>query len=113
MDKADEGGQETGRAARGDPAGLEEWRGRPAEAPRPQATRVTPVGPWDTPPMTRLERVRDKALIPAVFRDPRRIDKALTLLVTPGTKPDLDSGYWKKAKKQLKAESGGKCAYCE
>ena len=63
--------------------------------------------------MTRLERVRDKALIPAVFRDPRRIDKVLTLLVAPGTKPDFDSGYWKKAKKQLKAESGGKCAYCE
>ncbi len=60
--------------------------------------------------MTRLERVRDKALIPAVFRDPKRIDKVLTLLVASGTKPDFDSGYWKKAKKQLKAESGGKCA---
>jgi hypothetical protein len=63
--------------------------------------------------MTRLRRVRDKALIPADFRDPKRIDKAMTLLVAAGSKRVFDSGYWKRAKKQLKAETDGKCAYCE
>ncbi len=63
--------------------------------------------------MTRLQRLRDRAVIPAAFRDPKRIDKALTLLVADGTKRVFDSAYWKKAKKQLKAETGGKCAYCE
>ncbi|HEY0153094.1 MAG TPA: hypothetical protein VGB92_13910 [Longimicrobium sp.] len=63
--------------------------------------------------MIRLKRVRTKGAIPAAFRGPGRIDQALTLLVAPGAGRTFDSGYWKKAKKQLKAESGGKCAYCE
>ena len=88
-------------------------RNGPGDSPSPKAPAASdacePLSPWSTPTMTRLERVRDKALIPAVFRDPKRIDKVLTLLVASGTKPDFDSGYWKKAKKQLKAESGGKC----
>jgi hypothetical protein len=58
-------------------------------------------------------RVRDKALIPASFVDLKRIDKAMTLLVAAGAQRAFDSTYWKKAKAQLKAESGGKCAYCE
>lgn len=62
--------------------------------------------------MIRLERIRTKKAIPDVFRGEKRIEKALTLLVEDGN-PEFDSGYWKKAKKQLKAETGGKCAYCE
>ena len=63
--------------------------------------------------MTRLERMRDAAFIPAAFRDPERTDKALALLDQAGTRRVFDSGYWKKAKAPLKAETGGKCAYCE
>lgn len=63
--------------------------------------------------MIRLTRIRTAAAIPAVFRGSGRIDRALTLLVDAGVKREFDSGYWKRAKKQLKAESGGKCAYCE
>lgn len=63
--------------------------------------------------MIRLTRIRTKAAIPAVFRGNGRVDRALTLLVDAGVKREFDSAYWKRAKKQLKAESGGKCAYCE
>jgi hypothetical protein len=63
--------------------------------------------------MIRLQRVRTKQAIPAVFRGAKRIEKALTLLVEADAKREFDSGYWKKAKKQLKIESSGKCAYCE
>ena len=48
-----------------------------------------------------------------MFRGTKRIEKALTLLVEASVKREFDSGYWKKAKKQLKIESSGKCAYCE
>jgi hypothetical protein len=63
--------------------------------------------------MIRLQRLRTKQAIPTVFRGAKRVEKALTLLVQAGGKREFDSGYWKKAKKQLKIESGGKCAYCE
>lgn len=62
--------------------------------------------------MIRLFRERTKSAIPAAFRGQDRIDKALTLLLKFAS-TDFDSGYWKKAKKQLKKESHGKCAYCE
>jgi hypothetical protein len=63
--------------------------------------------------MIRLKRERTAAVIPAAFRGPKRINKALTLLVPAGGQQQFDSAYWKKAKQQLKAESAGKCAYCE
>ena len=56
--------------------------------------------------MTRLERVRDAALIPAAFRDPERIDKALSLLEDAGTRRVFDSGYWKKAKARAQGRGG-------
>lgn len=63
--------------------------------------------------MIRLTRIRTQAAIPAAFRGQKRIDQALKLLVAQGVNREFDSDYWKKAKKQLKKESGGKCAYCE
>jgi uncharacterized protein (TIGR02646 family) len=63
--------------------------------------------------MIRLNRVRTEAAIPAVFRGDKRLDQALKLLVAAGVEREFESGYWKKAKNQLKVESGGKCAYCE
>jgi hypothetical protein len=63
--------------------------------------------------MIQLKRVRTKQAIPPAFRGDKRIKKALTLLVEGGEKREFDSGYWKKAKNQLKKESHGKCAYCE
>jgi hypothetical protein len=63
--------------------------------------------------MIRLQRVRTKQAISTVFRGAKRVDKALTLLVEEGVEREFDSEYWKKAKQQLKSESGGKCAYCE
>ena len=62
--------------------------------------------------MIRLFRERTKSKIPPAFRGQNRIDKALTLLLKAAD-TDFDSGYWKKAKNQLKKESHGKCAYCE
>lgn len=62
--------------------------------------------------MIRLFRERTKSAIPPAFRGQKRIDKALTLLLKFAA-TDFDSGYWKKAKNQLKKESHGKCAYCE
>ena len=59
--------------------------------------------------MTKLERVRTLAAIPAAFRGTGRVAKSLELLQgrTGGTlafKPTV----WKAAKPQLKLESGGK-----
>lgn len=64
--------------------------------------------------MIRLERVRSAEAIPEGFRGKRRIDRKLLLLkgFRQG-KHEFDSDVWKAAKKQLKAESHGKCAYCE
>ncbi|HLF05680.1 MAG TPA: hypothetical protein VI893_00645 [Thermoplasmata archaeon] len=63
--------------------------------------------------MIRLERVRATQVIPTAFRGPGRLksSRALVQLRIDGGAPD--SAVWKKAKKQLKVESGGKCAYCE
>ncbi len=64
--------------------------------------------------MTRLERVRTAAAIPAAFRGPGRRVKSLDLIngKVAGTLAFKQS-VWKAAKPQLKIESGGKCAYCE
>ncbi len=64
--------------------------------------------------MTRLERVRTAAAIPAAFRGPGRKDKSLDLIngKLAGTLAFKQS-VWKAAKPQLKIESGGRCAYCE
>jgi hypothetical protein len=64
--------------------------------------------------MTRLERVRTAAAIPAAFRGPGRQSKSLDLIngKVAGTLAFKQS-VWKAAKPQLKIESGGKCAYCE
>ena len=64
--------------------------------------------------MTKLERVRTAAAIPAAFRGQGRKDKSLDLLngKVAGTL-EFKQTVWKAAKPQLKIESGGKCAYCE
>jgi hypothetical protein len=62
--------------------------------------------------MIRLERNRSK--IPAAFRGQKRIEQALKLLIIGADgRRKFESDYWKKAKKQLKEETHGKCAYCE
>ncbi len=43
--------------------------------------------------MIRLQQVRTKQAIPAVFRGAKRIEKALTLLVEADAKREFDSGY--------------------
>jgi uncharacterized protein (TIGR02646 family) len=63
--------------------------------------------------MIHLERVRSKQSIPSSFRGKLRVNKALTLLAAPGEKREFDARHWKKAKAQLRAETFGKCAYCE
>ena len=64
--------------------------------------------------MTKLERVRTLAAIPAAFRGPGRLARSLELVEgkVAGTL-EFKSTVWKAAKPQLKRESGGKCAYCE
>jgi hypothetical protein len=64
--------------------------------------------------MTKLERVRTAAAIPAAFRGAGRIAKSLELIEgrVAGTL-EFRSTVWKAAKPQLKLETGGKCAYCE
>ena len=64
--------------------------------------------------MTKLERVRTAAVIPAAFRGPGRLAKSLELIEgrVAGTL-EFKSTVWKAAKPQLKRETGGKCAYCE
>lgn len=63
--------------------------------------------------MIGLTRVRTAAAIPKAFRGDGRITncQALIRLFRSGKKPA--PSVWKKAKEQLKAESHGKCAYCE
>lgn len=64
--------------------------------------------------MTKLERVRTAAAIPAAFRGAGRIAKSLELLQgRVGDTLEFKSTVWKAAKPQLKRETGGKCAYCE
>jgi uncharacterized protein (TIGR02646 family) len=64
--------------------------------------------------MTRLERLRTVAAIPAAFRGAGRKAKSLELLngKIAGTL-EFNGNVWKAAKEQLKIETGGKCAYCE
>jgi hypothetical protein len=65
--------------------------------------------------MTKLERIRTAAAIPAAFRGPGRIAKSLELIDAraAGGAIEFKSTVWKAAKPQLKLETGGKCAYCE
>ena len=65
--------------------------------------------------MTKLERIRTAAAIPAAFRGPGRIAKSLELIHAraAGGAIEFKSTVWKAAKPQLKVETGGKCAYCE
>lgn len=65
--------------------------------------------------MIKLERSRSLKTITAGLRGKSRVEKAVLLLTTQlnGKKHEFNSTYWKAAKKQLKIESSGKCAYCE
>lgn len=64
--------------------------------------------------MTRIERLRTAAAIPAAFRGTGRVARSLELIQgrAAGTL-EFNSNVWKAAKPQLKRETGGKCAYCE
>lgn len=70
--------------------------------------------------MIPLTRDRRTEAIPPAFRGPKKLAKdrqAMELwrqsLQNQGAKIEWDTAYWKAAKKQLKAESHQKCAYCE
>jgi hypothetical protein len=64
--------------------------------------------------MTKVERQRTAAAIPAAFRGAGRIAKSLELIEGRiGGTLEFKSTVWKAAKPQLKLETGGKCAYCE
>lgn len=65
--------------------------------------------------MTKLERIRTAAAIPAAFRGTGRIAKSLELIEAraAGGTIEFKPTVWKAAKPQLKLETGGKCAYCE
>jgi hypothetical protein len=64
--------------------------------------------------MTKVERIRTAAAIPAAFRGPGRIARSLELIQGRiGGTLEYKSTVWKAAKPQLKLETGGKCAYCE
>jgi hypothetical protein len=65
--------------------------------------------------MIKLERNRSLDTVTAGLRGAARVDKALLLLrgKLSGNNLEFNSAFWKAAKKQLKAESNGKCAYCE
>jgi hypothetical protein len=63
--------------------------------------------------MIQLKRKRTATAIPIKYRGQQRIEQALKLLDDSGQKRTFEEKYWKGAKKQLKIESGNKCAYCE
>jgi hypothetical protein len=64
--------------------------------------------------MIKLERKRHASAITSGLRGKSRVEKAILLLQGKlNNSLELKSDYWKAAKKQLKAESNGKCAYCE
>lgn len=66
--------------------------------------------------MIKLERERTNDAIPKAFRGTKRIELALLLLDSKRKntlKFTSKNSHWKKAKKQLKKETNGKCAYCE
>lgn len=70
--------------------------------------------------MISLQRERSSQTIPAKYRGAKKQAQDLALLlaqreVLRGTvsQHTFLATYWKTAKKQLKKESSGKCAYCE
>lgn len=64
--------------------------------------------------MIRLTRVRTAEAIPHGFRGARRLEHLTDLIAQSRTGSfDFKSTVWKTAKEQLKAETFGKCAYCE
>lgn len=70
--------------------------------------------------MIKLKRIRTKKAIPLSLRGKGRIKKNTELILAQRKiengilkKHSFKSTYWKPAKEQLKAETHGKCAYCE
>lgn len=66
--------------------------------------------------MIKLRRVRTKQAITAGLRGAKRVEKAALLIrgrLEHGDRQEFKSDFWKAAKRQLKAETAGKCAYCE
>lgn len=69
--------------------------------------------------MIRLQRLRGTANIPPAFKAAGQRKKAELLAKiffeakTSGKPMKFDSAKWKPAKKQLKDDTNGKCAYCE
>jgi uncharacterized protein (TIGR02646 family) len=63
--------------------------------------------------MIRLNRERTPATIPAGFRGDKRVTRARELIDLRTAGGDPKSSVWSTAKKRLRAESGGKCGYCE
>jgi len=66
--------------------------------------------------MIRLDRTRTAAAVAAEYRGGRRIEQEAKLLKAfrdEGLDLKFNKEFWKRAKKQLKEESAGKCAYCE
>jgi hypothetical protein len=64
--------------------------------------------------MTKVERLRTAAAIPAAFRGAGRVARSLELIERRiGGTLEFRATVWKAAKPQLKLETGGKCAYCE
>ena len=63
--------------------------------------------------MIRLQRTRDPAAIAPSYLVPARGEHLLHLLDVQLDRAKLDEKLWGALKELLKAESGGKCAYCE
>jgi hypothetical protein len=61
----------------------------------------------------KLTRIRTTQAIPAGFRGTRRVTRSRELLDLKRAGGEPSSNVWKAAKKQLKIETDGKCAYCE
>lgn len=61
-----------------------------------------------------IKLTRDRTKVPAGFTGKKRIEKMLLLVeAMRNNAMAFNSDIWKAAKKQLKAESHDKCAYCE
>lgn len=61
-----------------------------------------------------IKLTRDRTKVPAGFTGKKRLAKSLLLVeAMRNSKLEFKSAIWKAAKEQLKAESHGKCAYCE
>lgn len=69
--------------------------------------------------MIQLKRARNAEAIAEVFRGAKRIEKLRMLIENRRRNLPFNSdfwksrSFWKEAKKQLRLESAGKCAYCE